>query len=558
MLGNGKVSWSLAKKLAGWGAIMALIVLGLSVYSMYRLSLMQEYAEKSYAEAIVPLQQCAQLVMALAGLQSKINDHIAASESQDMTRIEHEMETAFKAGDEFLQRLGSDKEIQEMAGMWKEVTKLIRDAVTQSKGFRKFEALSTVSTGKGLEQVVALNSRISSHLDHSVSQANSYQNQSRVLGSATTKYMFAASAAAVILSVLIGVLIAQSIGRPLRELTAVAAKISEGDLTVDIPVKRRSDEIGTLGDSFQRMLISLKGQHAKIQEVVGELSAVSAQLSTTMSELVQTASNTSSSVTEVTTTVEQVKQAARLTSGKAHKVMQVSQEALSKSDSGHEATEMTMDKINLIRNQMQSIGRTVVTLSEQSRAIEAIVASVQDLANQSNLLAVNASIEAARAGNQGKGFAVVSQEIKTLADGSREATDQIRKILDDTRKWVSAVVMATEQGSKAVDSGVEQSTLTREAIKALVESVVSSSQEASTIATMSEQQLLGIEQASSAMVVIDQAMRQNLDGTSQVAGAARRLEELGASLNDLMNYYKSDTDLQGGNGNGVSHLSADC
>jgi methyl-accepting chemotaxis protein len=108
--------------------------------------------------------------------------------------------------------------------------------------------------------------------------------------------------------------------------------------------------------------------------------------------------------------------------------------------------------------------------------------------------------------------------------------------------------MATEQGSKAVDSGVEQSALTSEAIKALVESVVSSSQEASTIATMSEQQLLGIEQASSAMVLIDQAMRQNLDGTSQVAGAARRLEELGTELNELLRYYRVDGDLQGGNG----------
>ena len=86
----------------------------------------------------------------------------------------------------------------------------------------------------------------------------------------------------------------------------------------------------------------------------------------------------------------------------------------------------------------------MVKLSEQSQAIEEIIVSVQDLADQSHLLAVNASIEAARAGDQGKGFAVVANEIKSLADQSKEATDQIRSILDDTRKWVSAVVMAAE------------------------------------------------------------------------------------------------------------------
>ena len=544
---EAKVRWSLAKKLVGWGAIMAFIVLALSAYSMYRLSLVQGYAEKSHSDAVIPLQQCAQLGMALADVQSKINDHIASSETDKMDRLEKEMEAAFEAGDGFLQRVGSDEEIQEMRAKWGNVHELIRGAVENSKGFRKFEALSAVNGGEGLEQILALNKQISVLLTRAVNSADTFQKESRVLGDTTTKHMFAASALAVILSVLIGVLLAQSIGRPLRELSGVAAKISEGDLTVQIPVERRSDEIGTLANSFQRMLTSLKEQSSKIREVVAQLNTVSTQLSTTMSELVQTASNTSSSVSQVTTTVEEVKQAAELTSGRAHKVMQSSQEALSMSDSGNEATQMTLEKINLISDQMQTIGRTVVTLSEQTKAIEDIVASVQDLADQSNLLAVNASIEAARAGNHGKGFAVVAQEIKTLADESKKATDQIRKILDETRKWVSAVVMATEQGSKAVDSGVEQSALTREAIKALMKGVANSSQEASTIASMSEQQLAGIEQASTAMVVIDQAMRQNLDGTSQVAGAAKSLEDLGAQLNELVKYYQVEADPQGNN-----------
>jgi methyl-accepting chemotaxis protein len=180
----------------------------------------------------------------------------------------------------------------------------------------------------------------------------------------------------------------------------------------------------------------------------------------------------------------------------------------------------------------------VVTLSEQSQAIDEIVSSVQDLADQSNLLAVNASIEAARAGDQGRGFAVVSQEIKTLADQSKNATDQIRTILDDTRKWVSTVVMATEQGTKAVESGVEQSVLAGESIKSLVDRVASSAQEATVIAASTDEQLAGIEQASSAMVQIEKAMHQNLEGTSQVEVAAKKLESLGNTLNELVKYYK--------------------
>lgn len=187
---------------------------------------------------------------------------------------------------------------------------------------------------------------------------------------------------------------------------------------------------------------------------------------------------------------------------------------------------------------MESIGETVVRLSEHSQAIEDIIAAVQDLADQSNLLAVNASIEAARAGDQGKGFAVVAHEIKTLADQSKEATGQVRTILEDTRKWVSAVVMATEQGSRAVGAGVSQSTVAGESIQSLANSVAASSQAASVIDTATEQQFAGVDQVARAMANIAQAMHQNLEGTSQLETAAKRLEDLGVSLKDLVERYR--------------------
>ncbi len=188
---------------------------------------------------------------------------------------------------------------------------------------------------------------------------------------------------------------------------------------------------------------------------------------------------------------------------------------------------------------MESIAETVVKLSDQSQAIEEIIGAVQDLADQSNLLAVNASIEAARAGDHGKGFAVVAHEIKTLADQSREATAQVRAILDDTRKWVSAVVMATEQGGKAVEAGMQQSVLAGEAIRSLADSVAASSQAASVIDAQSEQQMTGVDQVAGAIGHIDILMRQNLEAASQLEGASGRLKELGASLRDLVQRHNA-------------------
>src|SRR4030067_173625 len=106
-----------------------------------------------------------------------------------------------------------------------------------------------------------------------------------------------------------------------------------------------------------------------------------------------------------------------------------------------------------IQEQMESIAQSIVRLSEQGQAIGEIIATVNDLAEQSNMLAVNAAIEAAKAGEQGKGFAVVAQEVKSLAEQSKQATAQVRTILGDIQKATSGAVMATEQGSKAGETG---------------------------------------------------------------------------------------------------------
>jgi methyl-accepting chemotaxis protein len=375
-------------------------------------------------------------------------------------------------------------------------------------------------------------------LTKAVDRAEEYQKSSQMLGERTRSYMIFACIGAVILSLVIGVVLARSIGRPLTALSGLAQEISEGDLRVNIPVARRKDEIGMLGAAFAHMLSSLKDQTSKVIEAVSALSAVAGELSTTTSQLSQSASRTSAAVTEVSTTMEEVRQAAKLASTKAEIVVDTSQQALKISGSGKDATEKTIDRITVIRDQMKLIGETVVRLSERSRAIEDIVVSVQDLADQSNLLAVNASIEAARAGDRGKGFTVVADEIRSLADQSREATEEIRAILSDTQKWVSAVVMATEQGTKAVESGVEQSLIAGEAIKSLVDSVANSAQAASVIGASTTEQLAGTEQASTAMISIEQTMRENLAGSSQVEASAKKLQDLGGSLGELVQYYK--------------------
>jgi methyl-accepting chemotaxis protein len=190
-----------------------------------------------------------------------------------------------------------------------------------------------------------------------------------------------------------------------------------------------------------------------------------------------------------------------------------------------------------IQAQMGSIAESVVKLSEQSQAIGEIIATVNDLADQSNLLAVNAAIEAAKAGEHGRGFAVVAQEVKNLAEQSKQATKQVRGILGDIQKATSAAVLATEQGDKAVDAGVKQSTEAGESIRLLADGIIESARTAMQIAASSQQQLIGTDQVAIAMENIREASLQNVAGTKQAEAAAQSLHELGQRLKRLVEQY---------------------
>jgi len=274
----------------------------------------------------------------------------------------------------------------------------------------------------------------------------------------------------------------------------------------------------------------------QLREAIGQISSSSAEILAMTSQVGSGAAETATAVGETTTTVEEVKQAAQVSSQKAKYVSETAQRSAQVSQIGKKSVDETVERMNRIRGQMESIAETVVQLSEQSQAIGEIIATVNDLAEQSNLLAVNAAIEAAKAGEQGKGFAVVAQEVKSLAQQSKQATAQVRTILSDIQKATSAAVMATEQGSKAVEAGVKQSTEAGESIRVLADSITEAEQAATQIAASSQQQLVGMDQVALAMENIKQASVQNVAGTKQAETAAQNLNGLGQKLKQLVEH----------------------
>lgn len=272
----------------------------------------------------------------------------------------------------------------------------------------------------------------------------------------------------------------------------------------------------------------------QLGESVMQLSASAAEILATTSQVASGAAETATAVSETTATVEEVKQTAQVASQKAKYVSESAQRVTQVSAAGRKSVDDTISGMQRIRDQMQSIAESIVRLNEQSQAIGEIISTVSDLAEQSNLLAVNAAIEAARAGEQGKGFAVVAQEVRSLAEQSKQGTAQVRGILGEIQKATSAAVLATEQGSKAVETGVQRSAEAGESIRQLADSVTEAAQAAIQIAASSQQQMIGMDQVAIAMENIKQASAQNVSGTKQAETAAQGLHELGSRLGAMI------------------------
>jgi methyl-accepting chemotaxis protein len=377
--------------------------------------------------------------------------------------------------------------------------------------------------------------------------------------------------------VVVGYLMGRTIAAPLQNISGAALAMAEGDLEFQVQPNGRGDEIGlltrsfsgmteslrsmanatekiaggdftvpfqprsgkdTLGKAFDSMRQSLRGVTLELRQSVSVLSSTAQQIVATTAEVASAAAQTATSVAETTTTIEEVKQTAILSAQKARYVSDSAQKVVLVAQTGRKAVDDSIDGMKKIRDQMETIAESIVRLSEQAQNIGEIMVTVNDLAEQSNLLAVNASIEAARAGEYGKGFSVVAQEVRSLADQSKQATSQIRTILNDIQKATTAAVMVTEQGSKAVDAGLKQSVQAGESVQKLADNITEAAQAATQIAASSQQQIAGMDQIATAMENIKAATSQNVASTRQTEAAASGVRELGHKLNELVAQYR--------------------
>ena len=320
-----------------------------------------------------------------------------------------------------------------------------------------------------------------------------------------------------------------------NRMVKVMYEIAKGDLTTVVKPRSEKDE---MANALAQMLAILRELIGQMQEATDNISKANSNISAATAEQAATVTEQAASVAETTAAVEEVRQTAEQSVERAQLVSQMASNTLKLTENGLDAMKRTEDGMLGLKDQVRHIADTILNLSEQTLQIGEIIATVNDIADQSNLLALNAAMEAARAGEAGRGFAVVAGEVRNLAEQSRQATAQVSSILNEIQKAANTAVMVTEKGTKSAESGVELAQSTGNSIRVIREHTQQVVAAAEQIAASARQQSTGMDQITRAMENINQGAIQTQKGMHQVDQAAQNLNDLAMQLTSIVQQFK--------------------
>jgi methyl-accepting chemotaxis protein len=327
------------------------------------------------------------------------------------------------------------------------------------------------------------------------------------------------------------------IARPLERLRDAAAAIAAGDLTRTLDV-RGAGEVADLSASFAAMTEGLQSTVAELRAATEKLDRNAADILANVSRQAAMATEQVAAVTETSTTAAEIAQTSKQATTHADSVIEMTQRSDGLSHEGLHTVEEAVKASSALGEQVNRIAATMSDLSERTLQLGEIISSVKDLAEQSNLLALNASIEASKAGEHGRGFAVVAMEMRNLAEQSKQAAVQVRAILSEIQKGAKDAAAATEEGAKRAAAAMALSRSAGEAIEGLQMVIQESATAARQIADNTRQQTIGIEQMVTAISQLSTAINDSASGTMAIEAGTASLSTVARQLSEAIRRYR--------------------
>jgi len=362
-------------------------------------------------------------------------------------------------------------------------------------------------------------------------------DQNAVTAARSGLIMICAAVLGSIIAFVLGLIISRSISIPINTLAGLARQVAEGDLRVNFAY-RSGDEVGALSEAFRTMTENLRNTISRVSETSSQVASAANQLNSTAEQIATGAEEVAAQSATVATAGEEMSATSGDIAQNCQMAAEGAQRASQAAYSGAEVVAKSVKVMGQIAEKVQESAKTVESLGARSDQIGAIIGTIEDIADQTNLLALNAAIEAARAGEQGRGFAVVADEVRALAERTTRATREIGEMIKAIQNETKGAVAAMEQGVSQVEAGTVEAEKSGQALQEILQQVNDVAMQVNQIATAAEEQTATTSEISSNMHQITEVVQQTSRGAHESATAAMQLNGNAEELQRLVRQFK--------------------
>ncbi|RST75272.1 methyl-accepting chemotaxis protein [Siminovitchia acidinfaciens] len=513
--------------------LIAVILAGVSTYAMLNMKQLRGNVWMTYEKTLVPMSHLTQAQIDLYKLEILWQD-IALSESKSDNKGKLEQIKTLRQDIEKNVNIYADvyldfgEEIQQEGERFrKEFTlnfnyynkvydEAIKSVSADRSSFQQRDGeLSKLHEGvaKYIEEIKAVDMEING--EEYIATGKAY--------SMSTIILIIISILTFAICIAFGVLLTRTIARPVNEMKNLMEKVAEGDLTETANIQTK-DEIGILAQSFNTMVLNMR---ATVQNILGaaeNLSASSEQVSASTDEIASASANQANAAQTMNELFSELSEAIHAVAQNTEQAAELSNKTIQLAQDGEKVVLSSVDGANVVSEQM-------ARLEEDSNRIGEIIEVIDDIADQTNLLALNAAIEAARAGEQGRGFAVVADEVRKLAERSGEATKQITTIIKGMQE-------NTAKSVESVQEGLVYTKQSGEAFENIITMVNDTGNKVTEIAGASEEQAAQSAEVMTFIESISAATEEASASSEETATTANALTELAEELNASVSTFK--------------------
>jgi len=538
-------------------------LLGITLFLLVLMVIVGVIGLAGFRQSNQALENVYQVNMKNSGLLTKIDGLMRANRIQMLLALQHDAKNEFSSLHEHPTSMHTDlavKYIAEIDQLWSEYNGRLQDKPSRdlAEAFKKDRlvyikeglepAIKAVLAGDFREtyritfdvinpSIQKANKSMEALMQHEVEVAKDAFAKSQQQYTLFRTIIIGSILGALICGLAAGFIIAGAIGRSSLLLKDTASQLASGNLTVRATIASR-DELGVIGESFNQIADTLQSAMERISACSVELTSAAGELRANAEQIADGSEHVAAQAVTVATAGEEMAATSNDIASNCSMAVESANRAYSTASNGAVIVQQTVDGMSRISGKVQDSARTVESLGARSDQIGQIIGTIEDIADQTNLLALNAAIEAARAGEQGRGFAVVADEVRALAERTTRATKEIggmiKAIQGETRNAVSAM----EEGVLEVERGTNDAARSGRALEEILSQVSEVTGQINQIATAAEEQTATTNAISGNMQRITEIVQETAGSSQMTAAAAGRLAGLASELQGIVDQFR--------------------